>query len=57
MLESVDLRPLGSQQLLIGRDELKVGGGGGIVVALQLGEEVLSQGADRGVEEHAHALH
>ena len=57
MLESVHLRPLGSQQLLVGRDELKVGGGRGIVVALQLGEEVLGQGAHRGMEEHAHALH
>ena len=57
VLESVDLRPLSSQQLLVGRDELKVGGGGGIVVALQLGEEVLSQCAHRGVEQHAHALH
>lgn len=57
MLEGVNLRPLCSQQLLVGGDELQVGGGGGIVVALQLGQEVLSKGAYRGVEEHAHALH
>ena len=57
MLESVDLGALGSQQGLVGGDELQVGGGGGVVVALKLGEEVLSQGAHRGVEQHAHALH
>ena len=57
MLESVDLSALGSQQGLVGGDELQVGGGGGVVVALQLGEEVLSQGTHRGVEQHAHALH
>ena len=57
VLEGVDLGPLGRQQLLVGGDELQIGCGGGVVVTLQLSEEVLSQGAHRGMEEHAHALH
>ena len=57
MFEGVDLGPFGCQKLLVGGNELQVGGGGGVVMALQLREEVLGKIAHRGVEEHAHALH
>ncbi len=40
VLQGVDLGALGSQQVLVGGDELQIGGGGGIVVALQLRQEV-----------------
>ena len=40
MLQGVHLGALGSQQVLVGGDQLQIGGGGGIVVALQLRQEV-----------------
>ncbi len=40
MLQGVDLGALGSQQVLVGGDELQIGGRSGIVVALQLRQEV-----------------
>ncbi len=40
VLQGVHLGALGSQQVLVGGDQLQIGGGGGVVVALQLRQEV-----------------